>query len=101
MEIDLFNNPLDFILNKHFNHTIFFWKMKSLNKEFLNLFDKNDIKIDKRKLEIIFELKDNNDQLIDLNDCLLKINKKIRKIITKKIIDNLKKKNIDLERDKL
>ena len=37
MEIDLYNNPLDFILNKHFNHTIFFSKMKSLNKEF----DKN------------------------------------------------------------
>ena len=33
---------------------------------------KNDIKIDKRKLENIFELKDNNEQLIDLNDCLLK-----------------------------
>ena len=37
MEFDLYNNPLDFILNKHFNHTIFFSKMKSLNKEF----DKN------------------------------------------------------------
>ena len=37
MEIDLYNNPLDFILNKYFNHTIFFSKMKSLNKEF----DKN------------------------------------------------------------
>ena len=37
MEIDLYNNPLDLILNKHFNHTIFFSKMKSLNKEF----DKN------------------------------------------------------------
>ena len=71
-------------------------------QKILNFLIKNEINIDSEKFSKMFDLNIVNDeQLIDLNDCILKINKKIKRIIAYNIIENLNKKNIDAEREKL
>ena len=71
-------------------------------KKISNFLKKNEIDIDSKKFGEMFDLKiENNEQLIDLNDCVLKLNKKIKRIVSMNIIENLNKKNLDSERDKL
>ena len=69
-------------------------------KEFNNLLKKNEIS--EKKIEMIFEFKEmKKDQLIDLNECILIINKKIKRIIAKEITENLNKINYDTKKDRL
>ena len=92
------------------------YKMKNIissysSKHYVNLvpyeeiskeLKQNDVNLDKNEFQNFFELKVLSDeQLIDLTDCILKITKKIKRIIAKNIIENLNKKNVDRERDKL
>ena len=71
-------------------------------QELINLFKNNGINMNMENFEELFEIKiKNNEQLIDLCECIIKINNKIKRIISKKIIENLNKKNIDRDRDTL
>ena len=71
-------------------------------KDLLKLLNENDITIHKSNLENLFELKIIKDeQLIDLTDCIIKINKKFRKEISKNISKSLNRKNYDEVKDRL
>ena len=71
-------------------------------EDLLKLLNENDITTHKNNLESLFELKITKDeQLMDLTDCILKINKKFRKEISKNISKSLNRKNLDEVKDRL
>ena len=71
-------------------------------KDLLKLLNENGIIIHKNGLESLFELKIINDeQLMDLTDCIVEINKKFRKEISKNLTKSLNRKNFDEVKDRL
>ena len=70
--------------------------------DLLKLLNENGITTQKNNLENLFELKIKKDgQLMDLTDCIIKINKKFRREITKNISKSLNRKNLDEVKDRL
>ena len=71
-------------------------------KDLVKLLNENGIMTHKNNIENIFELKIKKDeQLMDLTDCILKINKKFRKEISKNISKSLNRKNLDEIKDRI
>ena len=69
-------------------------------REFYNLLNKNNINAN--IIEKLFEFKNmNNDQLIDLTECILLINKRIKRKISKELSSSLNKINIDTRKERL
>jgi hypothetical protein len=71
-------------------------------KDLVKLLNENGIMTHKNNIENLFELKIKKDeQLMDLTDCILKINKKFRKEISKNISKSLNRKNLDEVKDRI
>ena len=69
-------------------------------KEFHNLLNKNGI--NDKTIENLFEFKDmNNEKLIDLTECILILNKIIKRNIAKELSHSLNKLNVDIKKDRL